>query len=78
MVKSLLSYGADVDAKDNKFGTTPLILAAGDGYKKVTEELLAHGADVNASDSTGTPLVWAVSSGHADIAALLRQHGAHE
>jgi len=77
-VRSLLNYGANPNAKDNKVGDTPLILAAGKGYKEVVEVLLAHGADVNLADNKGTPLTWATRTGHSDIADLLRKHGGHE
>lgn len=77
-VKSLLSHGANPNAKDYEAGDTPLVLAAGRGYKEIAELLLAHGADVNTADNIGTPLVWARRGGHGDIADLLRRHGGHE
>jgi len=40
---------------------------------------MADKADVNAKDNEGmTPLRWAATNGHADVAELLRQHGGHE
>lgn len=78
VVKLLLTHEANANAKDNEVGDTPLILAAGKGYKEIAELLLAYGADVNAADNLGTPLAWATHTGHADIANLLRQHGGHE
>jgi ankyrin repeat protein len=74
----LLAHGADVNAKDDEVGNTPLIIAAGQGYEDVTKLLLAKGADVNASDNKGTPLAWAMHTGHNKIAGLLRQQGGHE
>lgn len=74
----LLAHGADVNAKDDEVGDTPLIIAAGKGYEDVTELLLAKGADVNARDNRGTPLAWAIHTGHDKIADLLRQQGGHE
>lgn len=77
-VKSPLDHGANPNAKDNKVGDTPLIMAAGKGYKEVAELLLAHGADVNLTDEKGTPLTWATRTGHSGMADLLRKHGGHE
>jgi uncharacterized protein len=77
-VRLLINHGANTNAKDNKVGDTPLILAAGKGYKEVAELLLAHGADVNLADNKGTPLTWAIQTGHPDIADVLRQHGGHQ
>ncbi|MGB2837507.1 MAG: ankyrin repeat domain-containing protein [Candidatus Sulfotelmatobacter sp.] len=77
-VKLLLTHGAHPDVKENVDGNTPLIIATGKGYKDVAEVLLANGANVNAADKKGTPLAWAIHTGHPDIATLLRQHGGHE
>lgn len=76
--KVLLTHGAHPDVKDKVEGNTPLTIAAGKGYKDVAEVLLANGADVNAADKKGTPLEWAIHTGHTDVANLLRQHGGHE
>ena len=77
-VKLLLTHGAHPDVREKVDGNTPLIIATGKGYKDVAEVLLANGADVNAADKKGTPLAWAIHTGHPDIAKLLRQHGGHE
>jgi ankyrin repeat protein len=77
-VKVLLGHGAHADVKDKVEGNTPLIIAAGEGYKDVVEVLLANGADVNDADKMGTPLAWALHTGHTDVADLIRQHGGHE
>ena len=87
-VKQHLAAGADVNAKDEVYGGTPLHWAAGEGQKEVVELLLAKGADVNAKNNDGvTPLDAAivgiafVSRGevimhkHPEIADLLRKHG---
>jgi ankyrin repeat protein len=76
--KLLLVHGAHPNVRDTVDGNTPLIIAVGKGYKDVAEVLLANGADVNAADKMGTPLAWAIHTGHTDIANFLRQHGGHE
>ena len=77
-VKILLTHAANANARDTKVGDTPLILAAGKGYKDVVGLLLENGADVNLADNKGTPLAWAINTQHPGIADLIRQHGGHE
>ena len=51
--------------------------AANHGHKVIVEPLIANGADVNPKDEDGeTPLDWAISRKHPEIADLLRKHGA--
>ena len=73
-VKQHLDAGADVNAKDDKFGLTPLHFAAGRGNKEVVELLIAKGVDVNAKNNRGgTPLHLA---NNKEIAELLIAKGA--
>ena len=51
--------------------------AAAAGNIEAIKKHLAAGADVNAKHKTGhTPLDWAISNDHTEIADLLRKHGA--
>jgi ankyrin len=60
----------------NKFGRTPLFLAAREGSRKAVGVLLRAGADANAADEDGwTPLLVAAAGGHeAIVAALLKNN----
>ncbi len=56
-VKQHIAAGADVNAKDDDRGMTPLHYAAGNGHKEIVVLLITEGADVNAKNSAGvTPL----------------------
>ncbi|WP_240167849.1 ankyrin repeat domain-containing protein [Streptomyces noursei] len=77
-VRRRLSEGAEVDARFpvvNGFndGHTPLLVACRDGHEEIARELIAAGADVNATEPTfgAVPLHKAVYNGHAGITALL-------
>jgi ankyrin repeat protein len=71
-VQRLLENSSDLGSSKDKYGYTPLHVAAKAGHKEVAEFLLAHGADVNAVDDMGrTPLHWAAASGRMDMVELL-------
>ena len=75
IVELLIAKGADVNAKFDDDGSTPLHLAAWKGHFETAELLIAAGADVNAKMEDGdTPLD--LAKGHPEIAELLRKHGA--
>ncbi|PKN03369.1 hypothetical protein CVU75_02600 [Candidatus Dependentiae bacterium HGW-Dependentiae-1] len=60
-------------------GTTPLIVAAGNGHLFSVNALLASGASVNRTNDKGqTALSWAASRGYTDIVAVLLAHGAQD
>ncbi|MCY3913275.1 MAG: ankyrin repeat domain-containing protein [Chloroflexi bacterium] len=72
-----LEFGADLNAVDEEYRSTPLGWAARTGLADMAELLLARGADPNrAGEHWATPLEWARRRGHADIEALLRSGGA--
>ena len=74
-VKQHLAAGTDVDAK-NQWRATPLLKAAREGHKAISELLINNGADLNAKNVEGkTPLDYAIENNHTNIADLLRQHG---
>jgi ankyrin repeat protein/V8-like Glu-specific endopeptidase len=72
----LIRNGAMVNAK-NKFGRTPLHLAAMSDKPDIAVLLVSAGARVNAKDSRGnTPLSIARQFGNVGVRKILRQHGA--
>jgi hypothetical protein len=75
----LLEHGAEIDAVDEEFRSTPLGLAARWGHRKMVALLLDRGADPNLSGAPwATPHAWARKKGHAQIEADLRQAGARD
>ena len=76
-IEQHLAAGKDVDAKDDLYGDTPLLWAAGFGHKKVIEMLITKGADVNAKAEEGwTPLHYAAGGNDKEIVELLSTKGA--
>ncbi|MEV5433819.1 ankyrin repeat domain-containing protein [Streptomyces sp. NPDC052701] len=77
-VRAELRAGAEVDRRFpvvNGFNDahTPLLVACRDGHEEIVRELLAAGADVNATEPTfgAVPLHKAVYNGHTGITRLL-------
>jgi hypothetical protein len=76
-IKSIISKGADVNAKDRQ-GWTSLHTALWYGNNEMVELLISEGADVNARDDSGnTPLHFAAMKGNSDAANLLIEKGAN-
>ncbi len=77
MMKALLKYGANVNAKTID-GVTPLMYAAQSGHLRAVEVLLHNGASVNAMPYNRIgALLGAVIAGHVFIADTLIQNGAY-
>jgi len=68
----LIQYGADIDAVEEEYQSTPLGLASKWGQTEMVKFLLDHGADPNkAGASWATPLEWARKKGHTEIENIL-------
>jgi len=73
----LLEHGANIDAIDEEYRSSPLGFAARWGQREMVALLLEHGADPNKSGTSwSTPLAWARKKGHTEIVADLRHAGA--
>lgn len=77
-LKPILAKGVDVNKPSQDIPYfTPLMRAADLGYLKVTELLMDHGAQLNATDNLGsTALFYAARKGHLPIVELLLLNGA--
>jgi len=76
-VRSLITEGADVNARDKK-RETPLYLAIQSGHTDVAQLLIDKGADVDAKGGRWwTPLHLAARFGHTDIVRVLVDKGAN-
>ena len=79
-VKEAIAAGVDVNAKDKGVykGGAPLHPAAALGYKKISELLIANGANVNVKNKAGiTPLHLAAISGQKTTIEFLISNGAN-
>lgn len=75
--KLLLTHGADINAIDDEYRSTPLGVAARRGQSAMVALLLERGADaVAAGASWAVPLAWAKQKGHSHVADMLRKAGA--
>jgi ankyrin repeat protein len=72
----IIADGADIDAR-NKYGMTPLMIAATRGHGPLTEWLIEHGADLDHTAKYGlSALMLAVVYGHLDMVEALAKAGA--
>jgi uncharacterized protein len=71
--KLLLDHGADLDAIDDEYSSTPLGYAARWGNGEVVDLLLDRGADRHkAGAEWATPVAWARRKGHREIEKKLQ------
>jgi ankyrin repeat protein len=80
LVSHLLDVGADVNvtsAREGALGTTPLVVAAANGYATLVTLLLDRGAEIDAENAQGqTALRAAMIYGQRQTAQLLLERGA--
>ncbi len=75
VARAFLERGADVNAVESEYRSTPLAEAAKNGHVEMLRFLLEHGADPDVPDEQwARPLAWAVANGHDEAAELLREH----
>ena len=81
-IKQCLANGADINAKDKKFGTTPLMYASYSGNDakqrlEIVKYLISNGAKVNEKSNYGdTALIRAMFANDFEIVKLLIKNGA--
>ena len=76
-MRSLISEGLNINARDRQWGETPLHYAAESGHLDIMQVLLEAGADVNArTDHGGTALMSAALQGQAETVKILLDNGA--
>ncbi|EAY09395.1 ankyrin repeat protein, putative [Trichomonas vaginalis G3] len=74
--KLLISYGININAKDNQ-GKTPLIVASKSNHEEMVALLVSYGADVNEKDNTGqTALHYAAAIDNDKAIDILLSHDA--
>ena len=78
IIKLLLGKGADVNAKESRFGATVLAFASSDGHTEIVRLLLENGADINAKDNVNgyTALIEATFNNNIEVVRLLLGNGA--
>jgi len=74
----LLDAGASISAREEEYRSTPLGWAARTNMPDMVAFLLGRGAPANLPDDQAwaSPLAWAARRGHAEVAEILRKHGA--
>ncbi len=75
-VRQALEDGADPNLGE-KYNTSILKAACEVGETKIAEELIDHGAKINYSNGSSTPLISAVENKHFETAKMLVERGAN-
>jgi ankyrin repeat protein len=77
-MRLFVEAGADLNARDEEFHSTPLGWAARWGRPEAVKLLLERGAATNLPDDLpwATPLAWARQKGHTGIVSMLTEAGA--
>ncbi len=78
LAATLLDAGADINAPEDEYRSTPLGWAARTNAEQMVQFLLSRGATTNLPDDElwGTPLAWAEQRKHVAVATILRRAGA--
>ena len=78
-VKFCLQNGANINAKDSRFGRSPLHIAAVCRNLEIVKILIQNGANINAKNNHygRSPLHYAALNGNLEIVKILIQNGAH-
>ncbi len=76
LVDLFLQFGAEIDAVDEEYRSTPLGWAARQGEEDAVELLMNRGANPNGGEAWARPLAWAERRGYARIARQLQKAGA--
>jgi ankyrin repeat protein len=75
-LRKFVASGVDVNSR-NRFGWTPLMLAAGEGQTPIVRYLLSAGADIRAINQYGaSPLAYAALEGECRTVQALLDAGA--
>ena len=76
VTKLLISEGANIEIKDSRSKSSPLLYACQNGRTKLLQLLLESGSDINAKSADGTSAIhFATQSGRTDMVKLLLQKG---
>lgn len=73
VVELLIQRGANINTRENVYGSTPLLQVVARDRKEIAEILLRHGVDITMKNNAGeTAYSYAVAIGRTEIAELLR------
>ena len=76
LTKELIENGAEIDAADGTWGSSPLLFAAQAGWKEVIQILLNAGANINFKSESGYDAIYFATEGeHTNIVKLLIECG---